>query len=246
MTSDRTMSLRCVRRHGWLGTALEALLASLIVAAMAPLAWAHGDGDEVFASEVGPYDVAVRKAVHEEQGDDGVLEYTVILHDKAKRRPVFADRASVQVSAETSTETVEPIEAEAFGHQYYVRVPMGSIEAGGPWTMEVAIEGELGEARFTHELPVQQTNRDVGLIYIIGMILLIIGGIIYWVIGRSGAQAPSAFGGNGSVPNSMGDTTESAAYGESNSPDVLHDISEDIPHNSSNPRRSPHFWKDHR
>ena len=165
------------------------ILTFAIITAMAtPLALAHG-GEQVFSGEVGPYFVVANKSIEESQGQPH-LEYTVFLRDTEQRRPVSADRASLQISAETPGEAIGPIDAEEFSNQYYVYEP---IEQGGTWTMNVKIRGELGEASFSHELQVPRntwfsfiTDAPTPVLAGAGVVALsLIGGFVYWRVGRA-------------------------------------------------------------
>lgn len=165
-----------------------ALAAGLLVTLAAPLSFAHG-GEEVFSGEVGPYYIVANKSVEASQGEPH-LEYTVFLRDAEDRRPVSADRASLQVSAETPGESLGPIDAEEFSNQYYIFEPIGQ---GGTWTMEVGIEGELGEASFSHELQLPRqawydvvTDASLPVLAGVGVAaLMLIGGVVYWRVGRT-------------------------------------------------------------
>ena len=162
-------------------------LLSIVLVVVAPLALAHG-GEEVFSGEVGPYFVVANKSIEESQGRPH-LEYTVFLRDTEQRRPVSADRASIQVSAETSGGAIGPIGAEEFSNQYYVYEP---IEQGGTWTMNVTIQGELGEASFSHEIQLPQdrwydviTEASLPVLAGAGAVALsLICGLVYWRVGR--------------------------------------------------------------
>ncbi len=169
------------------GLRLITLAFAFAVAVIAPLALAHG-GEEVFSGEVGPYFVVANKSNEESQGQPH-LEYTVFLRDAEQRRPVSADRASVQISAQTPAGTIGPIEAEEFSNQYYVFEP---IEQGGTWTMSVTIQGELGEANFSHELRLPRdrwydvvTKAPPPVLAGAGIAALsLLGGFAYWRVGR--------------------------------------------------------------
>jgi len=166
------------------------LVVSLLVTVAAPLSLAHG-GEEVFSEEVGPYYVVANKSVETSQGEPH-LEYTVFLRDTEDRRPVSADRASLQVSAETPGGSVGPIDAEEFSNQYYIFEP---IDQGGTWAMDVDIQGELGEASFSHgiQLPRQAWYsfvREASPPALAGVgvaALTLIGGFVYWRVGRTRA-----------------------------------------------------------
>lgn len=167
-----------------------ALVVGLLVIVAAPLSLAHG-GEEVFSDEVGPYYVVANKSVEESQGEPH-LEYTVFLRDTEERRPVSADRASLQVSAETPGGSVGPIDAEEFSNQYYIYEP---IDQGGTWAMDVDIQGELGEANFSHELQLPRqawysfvTEASPPTLAGAGVAALtLIGGLVYWRVGRTRA-----------------------------------------------------------
>ncbi|MFB6286324.1 MAG: hypothetical protein ABEK03_07085 [Candidatus Bipolaricaulia bacterium] len=166
------------------------LIIGLLVIVAAPLSLAHG-GEEVFSDEVGPYYVVANKSVEQSQGKPH-LEYTVFLRDKEERRPVSADRASLQVSAETPGGSVGPIVAEEFSNQYYIFEP---IDEGGTWTIDVNIQGELGEASFSHELQLPRqawysfvTEASPPALAGVGVAALtLIGGFVYWRVGRTRA-----------------------------------------------------------
>lgn len=159
-----------------------------LVVIVAPLALAHG-GEQVFSDEVGPYFVVANKSVEKSQGQSH-LEYTIFLRDTEQRRPVSANRASVQASAETPGGSIGPIDAEEFSNQYYVYQP---IEQGGTWTMNVTIQGELGEANFSHDLQLPQDTwygfvMDASPLVLAGAgvgVLAAIGGIGLWLRGRA-------------------------------------------------------------
>ena len=162
-------------------------LFSIIMGILAPLALAHG-GEEVLLREFGPYYVVVNKSIEESEGQPH-LEYTIYLRDAEQRRPVSANRASIQVSAETPGGAIGPIDAEEFSNQYYVYEP---IEQGGTWTMNVAIQGELGEASFSHEIQLPQDHwydviTEASLPVLAGggvVALSLVGGLLYWRVSR--------------------------------------------------------------
>ena len=163
-------------------------LFSIILGILAPLALAHG-GEEVLLREFGPYYVVVNKSIEESEGQPH-LEYTIYLRDAEQRRPVSANRASIQVSAETPAGTIGPIEAEEFSNQYYIFEP---IERGGTWTMNVTIQGELGEASFSHDMELPQerwydviTEASPPVLAGAGAaVLAMIGGVGLWLRGRT-------------------------------------------------------------
>ena len=149
------------------------------VLAASPLGWAHGGADKVYEGTVWPYFVVAEAGL---QGGDtpetaDALDYTIYLRDAQTERPIPDGQADVTVRALTSIGPVRSESTSQFSNMFSAHFPLETL---GTWTMNVQVEGELGEIEFTHSIDLDPSGGVPWLAvgYVGGILLLVIIGVV--------------------------------------------------------------------
>ena len=155
------------------------LLLSMLLALPGVLGSAHGGADKVYEGTVWPYFVVAEAGL---QGGDAPeaadgLDYTIYLRDAQDKRPIPEGQAEVTVKALTSIGPVSPESTDRFSNMFSAHFPLTTL---GQWTMNVRIDGELGEAEVTHTIDLEPSSGVPWLVigYLGGIILLVMVGVV--------------------------------------------------------------------
>ncbi len=129
------------------GTALTVMAAMLLIALLAPPAAAHG-GPLVHAGVSGPYRVRAFALLA-----DGWLDYSIDLRDAGTGLPVIG--ATVGVQALAADGSFAEWRALWTGTVYEAIEEVGDARR---WTLQININGPLGQATASHELDLQPSS----------------------------------------------------------------------------------------
>ncbi len=158
---------------------LSLTLLALVLASSADVE-AHGGADTVYEGTAGPYMVIAEAGL--QGGDtpeaaDG-LDYTLYLRDAETERPIPEGNADVRVEARSPAGSVTPESSSRFTNMVSVHFPLETL---GQWTMDVRIDGELGEAELTHPIDLAPDGGVPWLVvaYLGGILLLVLVGVLF-------------------------------------------------------------------
>ena len=208
-------------------TLLLSLLALVFTASS--LVGAHGGADKVYEGTVWPYFIVAEAGL---QGGDtpetaDALDYTIYLRDAQTERPIPDGQADVTVRALTSIGPVRSESTSQFSNMFSAHFPLETL---GTWTMNVQINGELGEVEFTHSIDLDPSGGVPWLAigYVGGILgLVLVGVVLGWRMMRR-MQHPSTNAvvlvglalGMLAVLNACGDDSSSDSTGNRAASDV--------------------------
>lgn len=155
------------------------MLLALVLAPSAAVV-AHGGADTVYEGTAGPYLVIAEAGL--QGGDtpeaaDG-LDYTLYLRDAQTERPIPEGQADVRIEARSPAGLVDPESTARFTNMASVHFPLETL---GQWTIDVRIDGELGEAEVTHSINLDADGGVPWLVvgYLGGILLLVMVGVVF-------------------------------------------------------------------